>query len=149
MSAGRCEWCDVEVPDAIECPPGFMLQAITPVTLCRFCYQTGEHLARRSDFSGLSMQINRSFNLLRQMLVLPRDLSTLEWQPIETYVRPVEVYSFSHPEALFYGPKEGIRLGQCVRWSDDEDEEKQFYFEYGDSWRFDPTHWMPLPAAPK
>lgn len=69
----------------------------------------------------------------------------MNWQTIDSYPKPAQVWDLDRSEALFYSPENGITIGYCVLM-DDDDREYRFY--HGDAWRFKPTHWMPLPSVP-
>jgi len=79
-----------------------------------------------------------------------------QWQPIETYLKPTEVYDYNHPEILIYSPTQGIRQVRCIKEYEycgegDSDRVRDYHnFRYDrEGIRVsDATHWMPLPEAP-
>jgi hypothetical protein len=68
------------------------------------------------------------------------------WQPIETYQKPIKEFDIDFPKALFYSRETGIVVGRCYL-TDEEDGE--YSFQHGDGFSFEPTHWMPLPEEPE
>lgn len=74
-------------------------------------------------------------------------ITSLVWQPIETYKKPIMECDLDFPKALFYSKKTGIVIGRCVLW---DEEEKKYTYSYDcDGFTIEPTHWMPLPNEPE
>lgn len=71
----------------------------------------------------------------------------MTWHPIETY--PVKPHG-TGPRALLWSEEEGACIGdgRLVQEGDNPHEMEMVFFDE-DLWPLGPTHWMPLPEAPK
>ena len=63
------------------------------------------------------------------------EVKYMEWQPIET--APINIYVLVFCDDIKISVQNAGLLGQKRSWVDDA------------GWKFHPTHWMPLPEAPK
>lgn len=71
----------------------------------------------------------------------------MNWQTIDMFPYPENEWDFSVPSYLLYSDESGIVVGTCLL-TDAED--KVYLFQYDrECLRIKPTHWMPLPEAPK
>ena len=76
------------------------------------------------------------------------DSLVVEWQPIETDLRPSEDFDYDFPEKLYFEESLGIKKARCVSWSDEEGQTFYQYVYDGEGNEITPTHWQPLPAPP-